>query len=98
MLDKMDDIFEFLEKIRNDNRINGVRYSQHFLDEVARILSLRGFDDARLFLWDSLNREDVQGQINSILITLSKMESVKNLKNDLKLCGYIIRNKMEFIR
>ena len=94
---KMDYLFDFFNHINTEKRIKKTRLNQYFLEDIADILSLRGFDEAKLFVWDNINKGNRSEQINNLLIVLNVMESISELRKDLKLCSYIIRNKLDRI-
>jgi len=93
----MDYLFDFFNRISEEERIKRTRFNQYFLENVADVLSLRGFDETKLFVWDNLGNGNTHEQINNLLIVLNVMESIPELRKDLKLCGYIIRNKLDHI-
>jgi len=59
---------------------------------VGRTLEKRGFEETRLFLWDSHSREDLEKQAIALLGILGKMEGVDMLRKNRVISSHIIRN------
>jgi|GEM_PF-1173681 len=90
----MGELAIFMGKIRNDPRIAKIRFTSSFLEDVGNILNRRGFNEARLFIWDSRERRDLERQTLPLLLILGEMEKVKKIEEDRAVGKYILRNKL----
>lgn len=90
----MGELARFIEEISRDNRINRIRFSDLFLEDVGNILHMRGFNEARLFVWNLRDRMDVERQVLPMLLILGKMEGISRIKEDRSVGGYILKNKL----
>jgi len=88
----MGELARFLSEIRRDPDIKRVLFDTSFLDSVGRTLEKRGFEETRLFLWDSHSREDLEKQAIALLGILGKMEGVDTLRKNRVISSHIIRN------
>jgi hypothetical protein len=87
----------FMNELRKDPRIGKIRFNPGFLKEVSDILYLRGFNEARLFVWDLRGQGALEGQILPLLLILEKMENTRALKEDRELRRYILEKKLGFL-
>ncbi len=93
----MGELTRFMDELRNDPRIGKIRFTPSFLEDVGNILYSRGFDEAKLFIWDLRERGDLERQILPLLLILGKMEKMKKTKEDREIGRYIVKNKLDIL-
>ncbi|MBN2014811.1 MAG: hypothetical protein JW778_06490 [Candidatus Altiarchaeota archaeon] len=93
----MGELTDLVDRLQGDERIISVRFNSTFLEDVGNTLGSRGFDEARLFIWQHRDRADLVGQVPSLLVVLDEMEKVSGIKKDRALAKYILKNKLNLI-
>lgn len=88
----MGELARFLSEIRKDPNIEKILFDTSFLNSVGLILEKRGFEETRLFLWDSHSRGDLEKQAIALLGILGKMEGVDMLRKNRVISSHVIRN------
>jgi hypothetical protein len=93
----MGELTDLVDRLQCDDRISSVRFSSSFLEDVGNTLEQRGFNEARLFIWQHRDRADLMGQIPSLLVILDEMEKVSGIKKDRALAKYLLKNKLNLL-
>lgn len=88
----MGDIVNFLHQVKNNPEITKQAFNPHFLSNAGIILENRGFEEAKLFLWDSHFTEDLEQQSLVLMKMLSEMEDLDMFRKNRVLAGYLIKN------
>jgi hypothetical protein len=88
----MGDLAKFLREIRQRPEVKNQFFDAKFLNNVGCVLERRGFEEARLFVWDSHFRGDLEKQAVTVLGILGEMEKVEPLKKNLAIGGHLIKN------
>ena len=88
----MGELARFLNEIRKDVYAGNISFNTCFLNSAGIILENRGFEETRLFLWDSHFREDLERQAIVLLNVLGKMEGVDLLKKNRAISSHVLRN------
>ncbi len=87
----MGEIRGFLGRLKRHPAVRNQVYSKDFLYSVGRTVEKRGFEEARLFLWDSHYRGDLESQAVSLLGVLGEMEDVAVFRRNRALSGRVIK-------
>ena len=64
----MPDVQEFIEKVRKNPEISGVRFNRIFVESVADYLEKRNYEETKLFIWEQSDRRDIKLQIKPLLL------------------------------
>ena len=88
----MGELARFLNEIKKDVYPGNISFNTGFLNSAGIILEKRGFEETRLFLWDSHFRDDLERQAIVLLNVLRKMEDVDLLKKNRAISSHVIRN------
>lgn len=88
----MGDLSKFLSEVRKRPEVKNQYYDGKFLNNVGCILEKRGFEEAKLFVWDSHFRRELEKQAVVVLGILGEMEKVAPLRNNRAIGGHLIRN------
>ena len=93
----MSGLSEFKERIENNPKISNVRFNQAFLDDVGNVVENKGFDAAKIFIWEHHERRDLSRQVESLLLILDELAKVRAVENDRSIAKYIIKNKLDLL-
>jgi len=77
--------------IKNDPRVINVRFNQRYLKMIGNLVERRGFHETKLYLWDNLNRPDLEYQSSALLSILSRLEREEEIRGDNTTVGYILK-------
>ena len=88
----MGEIRSFLGRVRRHPGVRGQVFNKDLLNSVGSTVEKRGFEEARLFLWDSHYRSDLEGQAVALLGVLGEMEEVSVFKRNRALSGRVIKS------
>ena len=88
----MGDLAQFVSEIKNFREIRDNDFDEHFLDHAGTLLEHRGFDEVRLYLWDSHHKRNLEKQALAMLSVVGKMEEHKLFHENKTLAGYLVRH------
>jgi len=88
----MGDLAKLLREIRQRPEVKNQYFDNKFLSNVGCVLEKRGFEEAKLFVWDSHFRRELEKQAVVVLGILGEMEKVAALRNNHAIGGHLIRN------
>ncbi len=77
--------------IKSDPRVINVRFNQRYLRMIGNLVERRGFHETKLYLWDNLNRSDLEYQSSALLSILSRLEREEEIREDNTTVGYILK-------
>ncbi len=90
----MDEFTKLVDIIQNNPKITSVRFSTAFIEDIGNILENRGFEEAKLFIWQHQKRTDLEKQIQPMLLILYEMEKIERIREDRTIGKNIIKNKL----
>jgi hypothetical protein len=88
----MGEVAQFLRFVREHPGIKDQFFDPAFLHSVGRTVEKRGFDEARLFLWDSQHQGHLEKQALALLGIISEMEDIETFRKNPALGGHVIRS------
>ena len=88
----MGDLAKFVREVRQRPEVKNQFFDAKFLNNVGCVLEKRGFEEARLFVWDSHFKGELEKQAVTVLALLGEMEKVGSLRNNRAIGGHLIRN------
>jgi hypothetical protein len=88
----MGELAQFLRFVREHPGIKDQFFDPTFLHSVGRNVEKNGFDEAKLFLWDSQQMEHMEKQALALLDIVAEMEVIESFRKNPALGGHIIRN------
>jgi len=77
--------------INSDPRVINVRFNRRYLRMIGNLVERRGFHETKLYLWDNLNRSDLEYQSSALLSILSRLEREEEIRGDNTTAGYILK-------
>ncbi len=88
----MGEIAQFLRFVREHPSVRDQFFDPAFLCSVGRTFEKRGFDEARLHLWDSHHQGRLEKQAVALLQIVAEMEEIEAFHKNPALGGHIIRS------
>jgi hypothetical protein len=88
----MGDLAQFVTEIKAVPGIRNHLFDEHFLDHAGTLLETRGFDEAKLYLWDSHRSRKLEKQAIFMLSIIGEMEKLEIFRENRTLAGYLVRN------
>ena len=94
----MGELARLLNEIRKDPAVERVSFDVGFLNSVGITLEKRGFEETRLFLWDSHFKGNLERQAIILLDVLKKIEDVDMLRGNRTISSHVIRKMGRVLR
>ena len=88
----MGELAQFLRFVREHPGIKDQFLDPTFLHSVGHNVEKNGFDEAKLFLWDSQQTDRLEKQALALLDIVAEMEVIEAFRKNPALGGHIIRN------
>lgn len=88
----MGDLTQFVREIKSLPGIRDHLFDEHFLEHAGTLIENRGFHEAKLFIWDSHMRSDLEKQAILMLSIVGEMEELEMFQRNRVLAGYLVKN------
>lgn len=88
----MGEIAQFLRFVREHPKVRDQFFDPAFLHSVGRTFEKKGFDETRLYIWDSHQQGNLEKQALALLQIIAEMEEIEAFHNNPSLGAHVIRS------